>query len=844
MTSQPDVQVDASLVNPAVARARDAADSGSLPARAQYIVVGGGVIGSSIAYHLMVLGAKDVLLLERKQLTSGTTWHAAGLIASGGQTSESFAWMTRYARDLYARLEDETGLSTGFKQCGYLQLATSKRREEYYRRETSFLRAFGVDKQILSKQEVADRVPHLRTDDVVAGFLTPDEGRANPVDVAMSMARGAKQRGATIVENCEVLDFVVTDRTVTGVVTEKGTVECEKVILAAGLWGRELAAKAGVMVPLQAAEHEYLLTEPLEWMTADFPVVEDPDSYSYFREEGGGLLVGLFEPVAKAWSLDGTPKDSAFAVLPPDWDRLTPFLEAAFTRFDGLDEAGIKTLFAGPESFTDDLRPMAGESPEVRNLYLACGLNSIGILLGGGFGHVMAQWLIDGESPVDMTEIAVDRMQDYQATRRFRKERTVERLGMLLSDSGWPNWQPRTARNIRRSPIHEQNVADGAYFGTSSGWEYPMWFGEPGTRPTVEWGWERDDEFVRGGEEHKNLRENVGALDLTSMSKYWVAGPGAVSLLNRVCANDIDVAVGRIVYTQWLNEAGGIIADVTVTRWAEDRFMVIAGDVSHRRIPAWLRDQRRPDEVVVVTDTTSAYALISVQGPKSRQLLQRLSPCDLSNEAFGFLTAQQIELGYVPDVLALRVTYVGELGWDLLIPTEYAATLYEQIKEAGADLGFKPTGMAALSSLRIEKAYRDMAHDIDSLDNPIEAGLGFAVAWDKPGGFIGREALLAVKEAGTPRRRLVQFLLSDSSHDLHHGEPIYLDGEHVGYMSVGAYGHTLGASVGLGMIERDTPISAADIAAASFEVDIMGTRVPATASLRPMYDPDRSRPQS
>jgi len=844
MTDAPDVQVDASLVNPAVASARNSTIGSDLPSRAQIVVVGGGVIGTSIAYHLTKLGVKDVLLLERKQLTSGTTWHAAGLIASGGQTSESFAWMTRYARDLYDRLEAETGLSTGFKQCGYLQLAASRRRFEYYRRETSFLQAYGVDKHILTRQEVADRVPHLRTDDVHGGFYTPDEGRANPVDVAMSMARGAKMGGATIVENCEVLDFVIKDRTVTGVVTDRGTVEADKVVLSSGLWGRELARKAGVLAPLQAAEHEYLLTEPLDWMTHDFPVVEDPDSYSYFREEGGGLLVGLFEPVAKAWSLDGTPKDSAFAVLPPDWDRLTPFLEQAFTRFDGLDEVGIKTLFAGPESFTDDLRPMTGESPEVRNLFLACGLNSIGILLGGGLGHVIAQWLVDGVCPVDVTEVHVDRTHDYQATRRFRKERTVERLGMLLSDAGWPNWMPHTARNVRRSAFHDQHVADGAYFGVTCGWEYADFFGEPGTTPTVEFGFDRGVAFERSRDEHLNLRENVGAIDLSLMSKYVVEGPGAAALLNRVSANDVDLAVGRIVYTQWLNEQGGIIADLTVTRLTEDRFMVVAGDVIHRRIPAWLRDNTRDGEFVVVTDLTSAYSLLSVQGPRSRELLQRLSPDDLSNEAFPYLSARTVELGYVPNVLALRVTYVGELGWDLLIPTEFAATLYDQIKEAGADLGFRPTGMSALSSLRMEKAYRDMAHDIDSQDNPIEAGLGFAVAWDKPGGFVGREALLKVKDAGTPRRRLVQFKLDDPQYDLIHSEPIFWDGEHVGFMSVGAFGHTLGASVGLGMVERESPITAADLAAGSFEVEVAGTRVAATVSLRPMFDPDRTRPTS
>ena len=838
---------DATFVNPAVSRAVESAEQSAgsdLPSRAQYIVVGGGVIGTSIAYHLMVHGAKDVLLLERKQLTSGTTWHAAGLIASGGSMDEDSTGMIRYSRDLYAnKLEAETGLSTGFNQCGYLQLATTKRRFDAYRRETDFLRTRGIDKHILSAQEVADLVPHVRTDDVYGGFFTPDEGRANPVDVAMAMARGARMRGARIVENCEVTDFIVRDGVCVGVMTERGPVEAEKVVLSSGLWGRELAAKAGVLAPLQAAEHEYLLTEPLDWVDQSFPVVEVPEEYAYFREEVGGLLVGLFEPVAKAWSLDGTPKDSAFAVLPPDWDRLTPFLELAFSRFEGLADAGIRTLFAGPESFTDDIVPMMGEAPEVDNLYLACGLNSIGILFGGGMGNMYAQWLIEGECPIDLAHVSVDRAHDYQGTRLFRKERTVERLGNLLNDGSWPNKQPHTARNIRLSPLHDQHFADGAFFGVSAGWEYPDFFAGPGEKPTIEFGFDRGVAFENTKREALNARENVGIIDMTLMSKFEIVGPHAKDLLNRVCTNDVDVEPGRLVYTTWVNESGGIMADGTVTRIAEDRYILMVSDVIHRRVPAWLRRHKRDDEFVVVTDVTSGYSLFSLQGPKSRELLQRLSPDDLSNEAFPYLTAQRIEVGYTP-VQALRVTYVGELGWDIMIPTEFAATMYRQMREAGADLGFQPTGMGALSSMRLEKAYRDMAHDIDSKDNPLEMGLGFTVAWDKAGGFIGRDALLKAKESGAPSKRLVQFLLDDPSQDLFGGEPIYCDGQHVGYMRTGAFGHTLGAAVGLGTVELEEPVPASMIKDGAFEVTIYGEKVPAKASLRPMFDPDRERPRS
>jgi glycine/D-amino acid oxidase-like deaminating enzyme len=570
------MSLDFTAINPAAARAGEtsASSTGDLPGRAQYVVVGGGVIGTSIAYHLALLGATDVVLLERKQLTSGTTWHAAGEVVSGGATEDAL-WMARYSAELYGRLEEETGLSTGFRRCGYLQLATTDRNDESLRRETAYMRSVGMTKEVLSQREVADLVPLMRTDDVIHGFWTPDEGRANPVDVTMSMAKGARQRGAWIFEDTEVTDFLIENGRVAGVRTPRGDVECEKVVIAAGLWGREVAAKAGVTVPLQAAEHYYLLTEPIPGVTPEsVPVIEETEGYGYYREEGGGLLVGMFEPVGKAWALDGTPRDSAFAVLPPDWDRLAPFLEVAMRRFPALEDAGIRTLFCGPESFTDDLSPMLGESPEVDNLYLACGLNSVGILSGGGLGHVMAQWLIEEHPPIDVTAVGVDRAHEFQATRLFRQERTVERLGFLLNDMSWPNAQPRLGRDVRRSPYHPQHVADGAHFVSTSGWEYPDWFAGPGVTPTVEWGYDRGEAFERTREEHLHARDAFAVFDLSLMSHHLVQGPHAVAVLNRVCANNVDTAVGRVVYTQWLDARGGIIADVTVTRLGEDSYVV------------------------------------------------------------------------------------------------------------------------------------------------------------------------------------------------------------------------------------------------------------------------------
>ena len=814
-----------------------------LPSRARIVIVGGGVIGASIAYHLTKMGISDVVLLERQRLTSGTTWHAAGLIASGGTADETSSWIARYTRDLYANLEAETGVSTGFLACGYLQLATTERRRESYRRETAFLSSFGVEKHEITGAECGVLNPLLKTDDILSGFITPDEGRANPVDVTMSLARGARDGGARIIEMTEVTDFTQTGGRVTGVVTDRGTIECDQVVLAAGLWGRQLAAKAGVLVPLQACEHYYLLTEPMEGVHQGLPIVEDTERYGYYREEGGGMLVGLFEPVAAAWSLDSIPKDSAFLTLPPDWDRLTPFLEDAFVRFPTLADAGIKTLFCGPESFTPDLGPMLGESPELDGFFVACGMNSVGILTGGAVGKIMAEWMVEGLPPVDVSHMHVDRAQPFEVTRRFRSERAVESLGALLNDGGWPNYAPKTGRGVRRSILHDRLAADGATFMPSGGWEYVEFFGEPGTTPDNPWLYGRHNGFERTRIEHEATREAVTAFDLTSMSKFLVQGPDAERVLNQVCAADVAVAPGRIVYTQWLDERGRIHADLTVTRLADDQFLIVTADLTHRRIPSWIRRATPDGAFLTVTDVTSGSVILSVQGPRSRELLSRLTPADLSNDAFPYLTAQHIELGYAP-ILALRVTYVGELGWELHIPTEFAPAVYDQLREVGQDLGYRNAGMAALSSLRLEKAYRDFGHDIDNEDNPYEVGLGFAVALDKPDGFTGRDALVAFRAQGPVTRRLAQFLLDDPAYDLMGNEPIYLDDKLVGYMRAGAFGYTLGASVGLGMIESWAGLDAAAVTGGHFEVDVAGTRVGATATLRPRYDPDRTRPNA
>jgi 4-methylaminobutanoate oxidase (formaldehyde-forming) len=817
--------------------------AGTLPEHAQVVIVGGGVIGASVAYHLTKLGWRDVVLLERKQLTAGTTWHAAGLITSAGCATESLLWMARYTRELCISLEAETGQATGFRPIGHLHLATTPGRLEALRREAAFVRGYGVDNQELSAREFGRLWPQAKTDDVLGAFYVADEGRVNPADLTMAYAKGARMGGVRVVEGATATGFTKANGRVTGVVTDRGTIEAEFVVNAAGMWARQVGALAGVSVPLQAAEHYYLITDTVEWASPDLPVIEEPDRHGYYREEGGGILVGLFEPVAGPWSLDGIAGELAFASLPPDWERVGPYLSRAMDRIPSLHDAGIRTMFCGPESFTPDVGPLLGEAPELGGFFVAAGMNSLGIILSGGVGSLIARWIVDGVAPVDMTGLGLDRIQPFETGRRFRADRTVEQLGVLFADAAWPNWHPRTARDVRRSVIHDRLAAAGAHFGVSSGWEYPEWFATDGAPPEVELGWGRDGSFPLQAAEHRVIREAVGMIDMSLMAKFLVQGRDAEAVLNRICANDVAVPVGRIVYTQWLNERGGIEADLTVTRLGEERFLVVVTDFIGRRIGPWI-ERHTPDGAhVTVTDVTSGTALLTVQGPRTRELLQRLTSADLSNDAFAYLAAAEIDLHYAR-VLAMRVTYVGELGWELHVPAEFSLTVYDALLEAGTDLGYRNVGLGAMNSLRLEKAYRDYGLDIDNTDTPLDVGLGFAVAWDKPGGFIGREALLGRRHAGPPRRRLVQFLLEDPEPLLHGGEPILRDGRWLGHIRAGAYGHTLGGAVGLGMVEDEAGIPVEAIQGGRFEIDIAGSRYPARASLRPLYDPDRLRIKS
>ena len=813
---------------------------GSVPDRAQVVIVGGGVIGCSIAYHLAHLGWTDVVLLEQHQLTAGTTWHAAGLITSAGMTDETSLFFSRYSRDLYARLEQETGHSTGFRPVGHISIATTTQRQDALRREAAWMHGFGVDDTEISAAEIAAMWPLARTDDVLSGFYVADEGRADPVGVATSLAKGARQLGVRIIEGVAATGIETHGRSVSAVLTEAGPIETEIVVNSAGMWARQFGALAGVSVPLQAAEHYYLLTDTVPGMDPDLPVIEDPDNYGYYRPEGDGMLVGLFEPVGAPWSLDGVPRTFSFGKLPPDWTRMEQFLGPALARIPCLSDIGVRTFFCGPESFTADVKPLIGPAPELDGYFVAAGLNSLGILSGGGVGSVVAQWIVDGVPPVDTAHIAIDRTATHESSRRFRAERTVEQLGVLFGDAVWPSWKPSTARNIRRSVLHDRLAVQGAHFAQSAGWEFAEWFTEPGEHPETRLDYARPGAHAIVAREHQAIRNAVGVMDMTLMAKFIVQGRDAAAVLSRLSANDVTSQLGRIVYTQWLNEAGGIVADLTVTWLEPEKFLVISSDVIHRRVEPMIRRETQPGEFVTVTDVTSGTTLLSVQGPASRDLIGKLSDADLSNAAFPYLSARQIYVGYAP-ALAVRVTYVGELGWELHVPAEYGLGVYDDLMVAGADLGVRPIGLSAMTSLRLEKGYRDFGVDIDNTDNPMEAGLGFAVAWDKPGGFVGRDALIKARAEGPPRQRVVGLIAEDPSVDLFGNEPVLRDGEWVGYVRAGAYGHTLGAAIGLAQVACADGVTADWLGGGGFTVRTGCGDVPARLQIAPFYDPKRLR---
>ena len=818
----------------------------NFPSHARAVIIGGGVAGCSVAYHLAKLGWKDVVLLERKKLTSGTTWHAAGLLGQG-RASPSAQKITAYSTKLYDGLEAETGVSTGIKRNGSLYVAISEERGEEYRRLGSSIRMNGLDAEVLSPQGAKKLYPLLNISDVTMALHVPSDGQADPANVALALAKGARQRGARIFENVKVTGITVTGGAVRGVTTDQGTIEADYVVNCGGLWGRDIGLMAGVRIPLQACEHFYIVTEPIPDLPRDLPVMRCQEESAYYKEDAGKILLGAFEPGAKPWAVDGVPEDFEFGTLPEDFEHFQPVLEAATNRVPILQTAGIKIFFNGPESFTPDDRYYMGEAPSVRNFYVLCGFNSVGIVTSGGAGMALAEWMDRGYAPFDLGDVDIRRALDFQSTKSYIVPRVTETLG-LLYDHHWPYRQFATSRNVRKSPLHERLEDLGACFGETAGWERANWFlpkeaKARGEKAEYKYSWQRQNWFNYARDEHLAIRNGVGFFDMTSFGKIRVEGRDAEAVLQRICANDVAVPPGKTVYTQWLNERGGVEADVTVSRLSETLFMVVVPSTAGVRDLAWLKRHTPDDAHCVATDVTPMETVIPVMGPRSRELLAKVMRTDLSNEAFPFGTVKEVELGMAL-VRAHRLTYVGELGWEIYVTADLARHVFDTIWEAGAPMGLKPCGLHVLDSCRIEKAYRHMGHDMSDEEHVLEAGLGFAVKTDKKrsrfGDFIGRESVLRVKQQGV-RKRMVQLMLEDPEPLLYHHEPILRDGKLCGYVTSANYGHFLGGAIGMGYVKCDPTVTNAELLASRFEIEVGDKRYAAKASLKPMHDPEAKR---
>jgi len=804
--------------------------------RARVVIVGGGVIGTSVAYHLAALGWTDVLLLEQGQLSCGTTWHAAGLVGQL-RASEAGTRLVQYSTALYERLEAETGQATGFKRCGGVTVARTADRMTALRRTAATAEAYGIDCEVISPAEAAARYPLLNAADLAGAIWLPGDGRANPVDLTAAFARGARQRGVMIREHVRVTGVTVRDRRVTGVQTDRGDIEAEIVVNCAGQWAKQVGAMAGVTVPLHSAEHFYVVTEQIDGVHPDLPVLRDPDGYTYFKEEVGGLVVGGFEPKAKPWvSPDELPYPFEFQLLDEDWDHFSVLMDSALHRLPVLAETGIRKFYNGPESFTPDNQFILGEAAGLSGFFVGAGFNSVGIASAGGAGLALAQWITDGQPDCDLTAVDIRRFAAFNGNSRWLRDRVGEVLG-LHYEIAWPNRELETARPFRRSPAHALLRDAGACFGSKMGWERPNFFAPAGRAPVIEYSWGKQNWQPWSSAEQLATRQHVAVFDQTSFSKYLVAGEDAEAALQWLCTNDVAVPPGRTVYTGLLNDRGTYESDITVTRLSATEFLLVASAATTERDADHIRRHLPPGNRATLTDVTSAYAVYGVMGPASRQLLARLTSADLSGEGFPFGSSALIDLGY-STVRATRITYVGELGWELYVPAEFAVGVYADLMAAGADLGVVNAGYYAIESLRLEKAYRAFGRELTPDYNPVEAGLTFACKLSGSTGFLGREAVEKAKADG-PRRRLVSVVLADPDAMMWGGELLLRDGAPAGQLTAAAWGESLGAAVGLGYL-RDPGgdvVTADFVRAGQYEVNIGGQLTRADVGLRPPYDP-------
>jgi len=812
----------------------------SIPSAARAVIIGGGIIGCSTAYHLARLGWRDVILLEQKKLTSGSTWHAAGLVGQL-RTSANITQLLKYSVDLYSKLEQETGQATGWKMNGGLRLACNLERLTEIKRQATTAHSFGLDMHILTPAEAKTLWPAMDVQDVVGAAFLPSDGQANPADIAQALAKGARAAGARIIEDCRVTAIKTKNGHVTGVATAHGDIEAEIVVNCGGQWARDIGQLAGVSVPLQSIQHQYLVTEPIEGVPRNMPTLRDPDRLIYGKEEVGGLVVGGYEPNPVPWALQGIPDDFHFTLLDSNWDHFEPMMERLLGRIPALQTAGIKQLINGPESFTPDGNFILGEAPELRNFYVGAGFNAFGIASAGGAGRALAEWIAAGEQPMDLWPVDIRRFGSIHRDRKWVLTRTLEAYAKHYA-MAWPHEEHESGRPVRVSPLYAKLKEQGACFGSKLGWERPNWFAPKGTEPHDIYTYGRQNWFDAVGEEHKSVRDRVGIFDQTSFAKFLVIGRDAETALSWIAANDVAKPPGSLVYTQMLNRRGGIECDLTVSRLTEDSYYIVTGTGFATHDLSWIRRNIRDGLEARVIDVTSAYAVLSLMGPRARDVLAGVTDDDISNAAFLFGTCREIMIAGAP-VRALRVTYVGELGWELHLPSEAANAVYDAIMAAGRSFGIANAGYRAIESLRLEKGYRAWGADIGPDHTPLEAGLAWAVKLKQNTPFLGREAL--VEQASKPlKKRLAGFTVDDPNIVLLGRETIFRDGQQVGWLTSGGFGYTIAKNIGYGYVRNAEGVATDWLLTGRYELEVATERVPAAIHMTPLYDPKMERIKS
>lgn len=809
----------------------------AFPTQAQIVVIGGGIVGCSVAYHLAALGCRDVVVIERAKLTSGSTWHAAGLVGQL-RTSANVTQLLKYSVELYDRLERETGQATGWKRNGGLRLACNAERMTEIRRQATTAHSFGLEMHLLSPTEARDLWPVMDVSDLVGAAFLPTDGQANPSDIAQALAKGARAKGVRFVEDCVVESIAVHRGRVAGIGTSLGAIACEKVVNCGGQWARHIGSLAGVNVPLVSVQHQYIITEPIAGVPRDLPTLRDPDRLIYFKEEVGGLVMGGYEPNPVPWAEQGIPDGFEFQLLAENWDHFEPMMVQAMARVPALETAGIKQLINGPESFTPDGNFILGEAPEVAGFFVGAGFNAFGIASAGGAGRALAEWVAAGEPPMDLWPVDIRRFGAPHRAIDWVRSRTLEAYSKHYT-MAWPFEEYRSVRPLRTSPLYPRLKEQGACFGEKMGWERPNWFAPPGVEPVDHYSYGRQNWFMHAASEHRACRERVALFDETSFAKFEVTGPGAERALQWICANDIARAPGSLIYTQMLNARGGIECDLTVARVAADAFYLVTGTGFVTHDFDWIRRNIPADADVQLADVTADWAVLALMGPRARDVLAAVTTNDVSGAVFPFATWQPVDIDGTL-VRALRVTYVGELGWELHVPVERALAVYDRLMAAGAAHGIINAGYRAIETLRLEKGYRAWGSDIGPDHSPLEAGLGWAVKLRTDVPFLGREALLRQRES-LPKKVLCGFTVDDPAVVLLGRETIYRDDQRVGWLTSGGFGHTVGLNIGYGYVRSADGVSDAMLDQGRFELEVATTRVPCTLHRRPLYDPGSLR---